>query len=66
MTGPRIFSTWIPAGTYWLICDTYRVSGSDRMGDYTLSMSFTSDVDEIFSDSFETGDTSGWSSEAGK
>jgi len=55
------FSEWIPPGTYWLTCDTYRESGVELMGDYTVSCTFTPDDTVIFSDGFESGDTSAWS-----
>ncbi len=54
------FTEWIPAGTYWLACDTYRSGGVDLMGDYTLSCSFAPDETPLFADGFESGDTSAW------
>jgi hypothetical protein len=55
------FSEWIPPGTYWLTCDTFRTGGVELMGDYTVSCDFTPDDSVIFIDGFATGDTSSWS-----
>ncbi|MFC1853209.1 hypothetical protein ACFL27_23675, partial [candidate division CSSED10-310 bacterium] len=41
------FTYWLDVGTYYLTCDTYVSSGTELMGDYTLTCTFEPDVSPV-------------------